>query len=321
MRVLVSIVAVVVLMAVALAGPLASKQLPNGVTVEVDLPQTSLNTITSATVLVKAPAGKPLQRVLVLAGYNEAAASYVPSQPPSAAAQVSGGTAFTPLTLIGPPSYALWPMVGFTRGDTGVAIRKLLEQVVGADTSAMLPHEVVPFERPDEHDWVSVAYYDPAGQTTALRLSVPLVFTKKEASLYLWIGAVAGSTPAGQYVPVSLQARLGELPATGGLSQPVVTSPKNGERVGTSIDVVGRAQPGCLVVIWTEVRKQQDNSLVSSVPGIRHKPEPDGSFHFRVAAPRIFLGEDTPLVYYLHVRADTAQGHSKPTIIKLYPQK
>ena len=76
---------------------------------------------------------------------------------------------------------------------------------------------------------------------------------------------------------------------------------------------------GSLVIIVTEVYDQDTGALLGKIPGIRHRPNQDGSFHFRVATPRIFMGTETQLVYKMNVKAVTEQQTYGPVVVTLYP--
>ncbi|MBC7287485.1 MAG: hypothetical protein H5T86_05450 [Armatimonadetes bacterium] len=307
-----------------LAQPLASKDLPNGCAVTVDWPQqVSPGAVQEATVVVKAPGERTLTRLLLLVGLNEAAGCYIPTRPPTAVAIRADGVR-TQLAAVTSPSWALWPTIAFTNGQAPPVPGALWAQVLGSDRERFLPApEAVPFQRPDEYDWVTLLFAAAEGApgVNALEFTVPLTVSKPDASIYVWAAAAGPGLPAGSaYLPVSLGSRqVAEAPVAAGPL--VVTSPRDGARVGPSVDVIGRATPGALIVVWTEVYKQETGELVESVPGIRHKTEPDGTFHFRVATPRIFIGQETPLVYRLKVKQITASGESQPVTITIYPTR
>jgi hypothetical protein len=105
-------------------------------------------------------------------------------------------------------------------------------------------------------------------------------------------------------------------PATG--EAPLVTAPAADAEVGPSVDVVGRAQPGALVVIWTEVYNADTNDSLRQVPGIRHTANADGNFNFRIAVPRVFVGENASLRYEIHVKAAVNQQYTPETIIVVH---
>jgi hypothetical protein len=96
---------------------------------------------------------------------------------------------------------------------------------------------------------------------------------------------------------------------------PIVTVPTAGEEVGPSVRVEGRTRPGMLCVVWTEVYNAETNELLRRVPGIRHLPEENGSFHFRVAVPRVYIGEKVSLRYEVHVKAQQEEGGYTPDTV------
>ncbi len=92
------------------------------------------------------------------------------------------------------------------------------------------------------------------------------------------------------------------LGATAAFAQgPTVTTPKEGDRIGPAIDVEGNLGHKGLIVIMTDVYRDDKNEKVASVPGIRHYTEEDGSFAFHVATPRNVWGEKVPLTYKVRV--------------------
>ena len=106
-------------------------------------------------------------------------------------------------------------------------------------------------------------------------------------------------------------------PAAG--EAPVVTKPREGQSVGPNVDIEGRAQVGALVVIRTEVYNNQTNEMLRDVPGIRHLSGEGGRFAFRIATPRVFIGENVPLRYEIHVKAATDKRYTAETIIVVNP--
>lgn len=82
------------------------------------------------------------------------------------------------------------------------------------------------------------------------------------------------------------------------LDQPTVTSPREGATLGPNYDVVGKMPSKAFVVVMTDIVNCDTNETIGSVPGIRHWTDADGSFHFRVAAPRISFGEKEMSISY-----------------------
>jgi hypothetical protein len=69
----------------------------------------------------------------------------------------------------------------------------------------------------------------------------------------------------------------------------------------------------------TEVYDQETGELLGRIPGIRHRPNQDGSFHFRVATPRISFGTDAQIVYKMIVKAVSEQETYGSVVVTLYP--
>jgi len=107
--------------------------------------------------------------------------------------------------------------------------------------------------------------------------------------------------------------------ATGAASSftgaPVITSPRNGDTVGPSTTVVGRAQPGQLMVVWTAVYDAATGELKKKVPGHRHFTDETGGFSLVISTPRIFMGADIPLRYEIHAQAFTGRTGSLEAIV------
>ena len=109
-------------------------------------------------------------------------------------------------------------------------------------------------------------------------------------------------------------------PMAGGHGAPQVYAPREGQRVGTRTEVSIKATPGVLQVIWTEVCRSDTDEMIRSVPGIRHLPKADGSYHGGIATPRISFGEDVPLRYEVHFRNGPNPGDPE-TIVNCYPNQ
>ncbi len=102
-------------------------------------------------------------------------------------------------------------------------------------------------------------------------------------------------------------------------SELTVTEPQDGSQVGPATEVLGTAPAGSVVIIVTEVYDQETGDLLGKIPGIRHRPNQDGSFHFRVSTPRVSFGTDTNLVYKMKVKAVTEQQTYGEVVVTLYP--
>jgi len=100
---------------------------------------------------------------------------------------------------------------------------------------------------------------------------------------------------------------------------PIVYYPRDGDRVGTRIEVSIKSTPGVLQVIWTEVYRTDTNEILKMVPGIRHLTKPDGTYQGGIAGPRISFGDDVPLRYEIHFRNGPNDGDPE-TIGDCYPE-
>ena len=105
----------------------------------------------------------------------------------------------------------------------------------------------------------------------------------------------------------------------------VVTSPKNGDIVGPSIEIVGKAPVGELIVIFTNVFNADTGEKLRTVAGIRNRASATGDFTFRIATPRPSFGTvDTPpaLRYELHAHIARADGTTGPdTVVNVMAPK
>ena len=100
------------------------------------------------------------------------------------------------------------------------------------------------------------------------------------------------------------------------MDKPTVTSPQEGAMLGPSYDVIGSMPYRAFLVVMTDVVNAETNEVLRSVPGIRHWTNQDGTFHFRVASPRVSIGEkDTDLIYRLRVFEKTPQEQGPETIV------
>lgn len=101
----------------------------------------------------------------------------------------------------------------------------------------------------------------------------------------------------------------------------VLTSPREGEAAGPNIDLTGKAAPGAVVVIITQVFNMDTGAKLRTVPGIRNRASATGDFTFRVATPRVSFGtgdKPPPLRYELHAFIARPDGTTGPeTIVNL----
>lgn len=111
-----------------------------------------------------------------------------------------------------------------------------------------------------------------------------------------------------------------DTPAKG--SAPVVQSPKENAVVGPATLVVGKAHPGSLVVIQTHVyNEDRSDKYYRTIPGHRHRTNPDGSFALLIATPRVFFGDRINLKYDIHVFTATKDGGESPHTVIPVQQK
>lgn len=141
----------------------------------------------------------------------------------------------------------------------------------------------------------------------------------EEAISYLQsVAAIGGGSYYAAADASQVEAALAGA-ATGAASDftgaPVIISPRNGDTVGPSTTVVGRAQPGQLVVVWTAVYDATTGELKKKVPGHRHLTDETGGFSLVISTPRIFLGADIPLRYEIHAQAFTGRTPSLEAIV------
>lgn len=98
---------------------------------------------------------------------------------------------------------------------------------------------------------------------------------------------------------------------------PSVTMPAAGAKLGPNYDVMGNAGHRAFLVVMTDVLNADTGEVLRSVPGIRHWTADDGSFHFRVASPRVSIGEkNTPLKYRVRVFEMTKEGAQGETVVE-----
>lgn len=96
---------------------------------------------------------------------------------------------------------------------------------------------------------------------------------------------------------------------SGFMGAPIITSPRNGEVVGPSTVVKGRARAGALVIVWTAVYNAKTGELMEKVPGHRHRADQNGEFALRISTPRVYLGQDVPLRYEIHAQTMDEKGN------------
>ncbi len=97
---------------------------------------------------------------------------------------------------------------------------------------------------------------------------------------------------------------------------PEVTAPKDGDKVGPNIDVVGKTDGKQFVVIITDVYVAGKAEALGSVPGHRHWTDEEGNFNLRIATPRVRNTDDSALTYKIRVfSARPGEPKSAETVI------
>lgn len=98
---------------------------------------------------------------------------------------------------------------------------------------------------------------------------------------------------------------------------PTVTTPAEGAVLGPNYDIIGASDHRAFLIVMTDViTDDADQTVLRSVPGIRHWTATDGTFHFRVASPRVAIGEkDTKLKYKVRVFEASQDGNGPETTV------
>lgn len=99
-----------------------------------------------------------------------------------------------------------------------------------------------------------------------------------------------------------------------------ITSPTQGQLVGPRIEVYGTAPGGSMIIVNTEARKRSDNSLLKTVPGLRHAVPADGNWHVAVAAPVLPANVSEPLYYVVKAYYETPGYRSPEVSVTVYRQ-
>jgi hypothetical protein len=100
------------------------------------------------------------------------------------------------------------------------------------------------------------------------------------------------------------------------MDKPVVTMPTQGAALGPNYDIAGYMPYRAFLVVLTDAINAETGELIRTVPGIRHWTNADGTFQFRVASPRVSIGEtDTRVKYRVRVFEATPQQNGPETVI------
>jgi hypothetical protein len=103
------------------------------------------------------------------------------------------------------------------------------------------------------------------------------------------------------------------------LPPPTIISPTNGQRIGTSVDVIGKTQGKQFVVILTDV--YVGTRLIGTVPGHRHWTDEAGNFKLRIAAPQVANADQKDVRYKIRVfTANKAGAKSPESVVICYPR-
>jgi hypothetical protein len=100
---------------------------------------------------------------------------------------------------------------------------------------------------------------------------------------------------------------------------PEVSSPKNGDRIGSNVFVTCKTDGKQFVIVITDVYVK--GNLTGSVPGIRHWTEDDGTLTVRIATPRVFNAPKSDTSYKIRVFSQRPGGEKSPeTVVRCYPE-
>jgi hypothetical protein len=98
------------------------------------------------------------------------------------------------------------------------------------------------------------------------------------------------------------------------MEAPKVTTPTEGAVLGPNYDVLGSMPYKAFLVVMTDCMTA-DGTVLRSVPGIRHWTYANGTFHFRVASPRVSIGEKETIVSYRVRVFEMRNGQSGPETV------
>lgn len=130
-------------------------------------------------------------------------------------------------------------------------------------------------------------------------------------------GAYFTASDSGQLAQALGSAAAG-LTARAAPGAILILQPRENDPVGPNIDIVGKADPTQVIVIYTVVYNAATGDKIRTVPGIRNRPKETGDFNFRIATPRISIGvadNPPPLRYELHAHSLLADGSKGPEVV------
>ena len=98
----------------------------------------------------------------------------------------------------------------------------------------------------------------------------------------------------------------------------MIRLPAPDSKVPPRAEVYGTGPPGTVIVVYTEVRLQEDDSLLKNVPGLRHRIEADGSWHVGIAIPELPASVAEPLYYVIKAYWATPTRKSQEGAVRVY---
>lgn len=131
-------------------------------------------------------------------------------------------------------------------------------------------------------------------------------------------GAYFTASDSGQLAQALGSAAAGLTATTTAPGAILILQPRENDPVGPSIDIIGKADPAQVIVIYTVVYNAATGEKIRTVPGIRNRPKETGDFNFRIATPRISIGaadNPPPLRYELHAHSLLADGSKGPEVV------
>ncbi len=298
---------------------------------------TTPNQTTTVTVQLLAPQGGRLVFGVVAFGYEHTAAGANYGALPYGSYCPASGNQCKQFLTSSPNANWVSPLVALAPPSVIASLGAFVDHIIVPNLWMRFP-DSTPFSKANDYDWQGGIFVgDEAlrrigdantatGGASMVAITCPLLLHRADASIAIWIAARAigpnGSLRITRYMPVTLTANPAPAVAAAPppTEAPVVTSPKEGDRVGPNFDVVGTAQPTAVVVISIDIVDAQTGEVIRSIPGNRHLPEPSGAFNLRIAAPRPPDDNQRPFVYRVHIRSEGMNFKSPETLINVYPE-
>jgi hypothetical protein len=298
---------------------------------------TTPNQTTTLTVQIAAPTGGRVVFGLVAIGYEHTAAGMSYGAFPYGSYCPLGHEQSKQLLTSSPAISWVSPIVMLAPPTLKTTFGAFIDSVIVPNVWLDFPKST-PFPRANDYDWQGACFVSDetvanaaeiraaTGGASAVAITCPLLLRQADASIAIWL-AIRAAVDDNQlkltkYLPVTLTANPSPVavacPAP--TQAPVVTSPREGDRVGPNFDVIGTAQACAVVVISTDVIAADTGELLKSVPGHRHLPDPSGAFNLRIAAPRMPDDYQRQVRYRVHIRSEGASYKSPETVVNVYPQ-